>query len=96
MATPVTDLHARLRGAGLSEPQADAVAAGFESIDRRMGELECRLDRIDVRLDRLDARLDRLAGRTGVLMTLQGATIALIIGLILAPYFGLLFGVGAY
>ena len=88
MATPVTDLHARLRGAGLSEPQADAVAAGFESIDRRMGDLECRLDRID-------ARLDRLAGRTGVLMTLQGATMALIIGLILAPYFGLLFGGGA-
>ena len=47
LAVPATDLHARLRGAGLSEPQAEAIAAGFEAVDRRVGELERRMDRVD-------------------------------------------------
>jgi hypothetical protein len=50
MATPVIDLRARLRGAGLNEGQADAIAAGFETLDRRMGEIESRLARVEGRM----------------------------------------------
>jgi hypothetical protein len=84
MATPVTDLHARLRGAGLSEPQAEAVAAGFEAIDRRMGELERRMDRLDARLDRIEAR-----------QRWHGRGLWAIAALIVAPYVATLFGLAA-
>ena len=32
MATPVTDLRLRLRNAGVSEEQADAIAGAFEAL----------------------------------------------------------------
>jgi hypothetical protein len=36
MATPVTDLSLRLRNAGVSEEQADAVAGAFEALSNQM------------------------------------------------------------
>jgi hypothetical protein len=36
MATPVTDLRARLRNAGASEEQADAISGGFEVLRNQL------------------------------------------------------------
>ena len=37
MATPVTDLRFRLRNAGVSEEQADAISAAFEALNDSAG-----------------------------------------------------------
>jgi hypothetical protein len=39
MATPVTDLRLRLRNAGVSEDQADAIAGAFESLSNQITDL---------------------------------------------------------
>jgi hypothetical protein len=39
MATPVTDLRLRLRNAGVSEEQADAVSGAFEALSNQIAEL---------------------------------------------------------
>jgi tetrahydromethanopterin S-methyltransferase subunit G len=88
MATPVTDLHARLRGAGLTEPQAEAIAAGFEALERRLTDMEQRLDR---RMAELERRMDLIEVR----LRWHGRGLVLIIGLIVAPYVGALFGLAA-
>jgi hypothetical protein len=85
MATPVTDLHARRRGAGFSDPQADALAGAFEAIDRRLTDLEQRLDR---RMAELERRMELIEVR----LRWHGRGLVLIIGLIVAPYVGALFG----
>ena len=36
MATPVTDLRWRLRNAGVSEEQADAIAGAFEALSNQI------------------------------------------------------------
>jgi hypothetical protein len=36
MATPVTDLRLRLRNAGVSEEQADAIAGAFEALSNQI------------------------------------------------------------
>jgi hypothetical protein len=39
MATPVTDLRLRLRNAGVSEEQADAIAGAFEALSNQITDL---------------------------------------------------------
>jgi hypothetical protein len=39
MATPVTDLRWRLRNAGVSEEQADAVSGAFEALSNQIADL---------------------------------------------------------
>jgi hypothetical protein len=39
MATPVTDLRARLRNAGVTEEQADAISGAFEPLSNQIAEL---------------------------------------------------------
>jgi hypothetical protein len=39
MATPVTDLRARLRNAGVTEEQADAISGAFEALSNQITEL---------------------------------------------------------
>jgi hypothetical protein len=39
MATPVTDLRLRLRNAGVSEEQADAISGAFESLSNQIADL---------------------------------------------------------
>jgi hypothetical protein len=36
MATPVTDLRSRLRNAGVSEEQADAISGAFEALSNQI------------------------------------------------------------
>jgi hypothetical protein len=48
MATPITDLEQRLRDAGFTEPQARAIASGFEILNARMDALEHRMNRIEL------------------------------------------------
>jgi hypothetical protein len=38
MATPVTDRRARLRNAGVSEEQADAISGAFESLSSQIND----------------------------------------------------------
>jgi hypothetical protein len=38
MATPVTDLRARLRNAGVTEEQADAISGAFEALSNQIAE----------------------------------------------------------
>ena len=59
MATPLTDFRSRLRGAGLTEPQAEAISAGFEVLDRKIDAVERRLtEKIDGAERRLAERID--------------------------------------
>jgi hypothetical protein len=39
MATPVTDLRWRLRNAGVSEEQADAISGAFEALSNQIADL---------------------------------------------------------
>jgi hypothetical protein len=39
MATPVTDLRLRLRSAGVSEKQADAISGAFEALSSQIADL---------------------------------------------------------
>ena len=39
MATPVTDLRLRLRNAGVSEEQADAITGAFEALSNQIRSL---------------------------------------------------------
>jgi hypothetical protein len=39
MATPVTDLRFRLRNAGVSEEQADAISSAFEALSNQIADL---------------------------------------------------------
>ena len=43
MATPVTDLRLRLRNAGVSEEQADAIAGAFESLSNQIADLSIQI-----------------------------------------------------
>ena len=48
MATPVTDLRLRLRNAGVSEEQADAIAGAFESLSNQISELNSQIRNVIV------------------------------------------------
>ncbi len=85
MATPVTELHERLRRAELSEAQAAAVAGAFEALDRKIDGVEHRLGE---RIDGVERQLERLAGRTKGIIWLIG----LVLAAVLAPYVAALFG----
>jgi hypothetical protein len=43
MATPVTDLRARLRNAGVTEEQADAISGAFEALSNQITELSAQV-----------------------------------------------------
>jgi hypothetical protein len=43
MATPVTDLRARLRNAGVTEEQADAISGAFEVLSNQIAELSIQV-----------------------------------------------------
>ena len=43
MATPVTDLRARLRNAGVTEEQADAISGAFEALSNQITELSSQV-----------------------------------------------------
>ena len=43
MATPVTDLRSRLRNAGVSEEQADAISGAFESLSSQINDLSSQI-----------------------------------------------------
>jgi hypothetical protein len=43
MATPVTDLRARLRNAGVTEEQADAISGAFEALSNQIAEVSTQL-----------------------------------------------------
>jgi hypothetical protein len=48
MATPVTDLRFRLRNAGVSEEQADAISAAFEALSNQITDLSIRIRNVVV------------------------------------------------
>ena len=50
MATPVIELHERLRRAGMVEEQAAAVTAAFEALNGQIVELTRRLERVESKL----------------------------------------------
>jgi hypothetical protein len=84
MATPITDPEQRLRDAGFTEPQARAIASGFEILNARMDALEQRLTE---RMDALEHRVDRVELWLRIVFGLQVLTL----GLVLAPYVAALF-----
>ena len=43
MATPVTDLRTRLRNAGVTEEQADAISGAFEALSNQIAELSAQV-----------------------------------------------------
>ncbi len=48
MATPVTDLRARLRNAGVSEEQADAISGAFEALSNQITDLSAQIRNVIV------------------------------------------------
>jgi hypothetical protein len=48
MATPVTDLRARLRHAGVSEEQAGAISGAFEALSNQITELSLQIRNVIV------------------------------------------------
>jgi hypothetical protein len=84
MATPVIELHERLRRAGMEEPQAAAVAGAFEALERAVDGVEHRLGE---RIDAVEQRLDRVEGwqRTHTVF------LTIILGAVLGPYVAALF-----
>ena len=48
MATPVTDLRARLRHAGVPEEQSDAVSGAFEALSNQIAELSVQIRNVIV------------------------------------------------
>ena len=78
MATPVVDLRRRLRAAGFTEDQADAVSGALELLGERVREIERRMERIEARMGRIELRLNVLIGLVTGLIVLMAA-----------PYFGI-------
>jgi hypothetical protein len=48
MATPVTDLRSRLRNAGMSEEQADAISGAFEALSNQITDLSIQVRNVVV------------------------------------------------
>jgi hypothetical protein len=48
MATPVTDLRSRLRNAGVSEEQSDAISGAFESLSNQINGLSSQIQTVIV------------------------------------------------
>ena len=48
MATPVTDLRARLRNAGVSEEQSDAISGAFEALSNQITDLSAQIRNVIV------------------------------------------------
>jgi hypothetical protein len=48
MATSVTDLRLRLRNAGVSEEQADAIAGAFEALSNQITDLSIQIRNVVV------------------------------------------------
>jgi hypothetical protein len=48
MATAVTDLRMRLRNAGVSEEQADAIAGAFEALSNQITDLSIQIRNVVV------------------------------------------------
>jgi hypothetical protein len=48
MATPVTDPRARLRNAGVTEEQADAISGAFEALSNQITELSIQVRNLAV------------------------------------------------
>jgi hypothetical protein len=48
MATPVTDLRLRLRNAGVSEEQADAITGAFESLSNQITDVGIQIRNVVV------------------------------------------------
>jgi hypothetical protein len=48
MATPVTDLRARLRSAGVTEEQADAISGAFEALSNQITDLSSQIRNVIV------------------------------------------------
>jgi hypothetical protein len=48
MATPVTDLRSRLRNAGVSEEQADAISGAFEALSNQITDLSIQVRNVVV------------------------------------------------
>lgn len=48
MATPVTDPRARLRNAGATEEQADAISGAFEALGNQIAELGAQVRNVVV------------------------------------------------
>jgi hypothetical protein len=48
MATPVTDLRSRLRNAGVTEEQADAISGAFEALSNQITELNNQIRNVIV------------------------------------------------
>ncbi|MGH6900486.1 MAG: hypothetical protein ACREJ5_28715 [Geminicoccaceae bacterium] len=48
MATPVTDLRLRLRNAGVSEEQADAIAGAFEALSNQITDLSIQIRNVAI------------------------------------------------
>lgn len=48
MATPVTDLRSRLRNAGVSEEQADAISGAFEALSNQITDLSIQIRNVVV------------------------------------------------
>ena len=79
MAAPVIDFRGRLRGAGFDEEQADAIAAGFEALDRRMDGIEAHLARLDGRLRLLQWVFSVLFA---AMVALQATTLGVVLDLL--------------
>jgi hypothetical protein len=83
MATPVTDLRLRLRNAGVSEEQADAITGAFESLSNQITDVGIQIrnvvvgQRIQLALLPCSGRnlgaIHRGLGRHGRLEYAQGA-----------------------
>jgi hypothetical protein len=50
MATPATDLRLRLRNAGVSEEQADAMSGAFEALSSQIADLSYEVRNIGQRI----------------------------------------------
>jgi hypothetical protein len=48
MATPVTDLRSRLRNAGVTEEQADAISGAFEALSNQITDLSNQIRNVIV------------------------------------------------
>jgi small basic protein len=97
LATTVTDLHERLRRAGMPEEQAFAVIAAFESLDRQIGELRTEMHTEFARI-RAEMQAEFASVRAEIqdlrrTLRVHSMLMAIILAAVLAPYVGVLFGV---
>ena len=74
MATRIMDLRGRMRTAGLTEEQADAVAAGFAVLSERIDALGERLIAVEGRMATLEGKMLALEGK---MLALEGKMLAL-------------------